>query len=344
MQKINYRAQTLKYFYWFAFIGTLFVIGEMLRLWTDYQQFKFLDIIATSAFLNIIIIFTAIVLAIVLISIIWILNHYNLDKPREISDSLVFALFLSCFLYLIFLSLSTLAYGSLKLLEDEFKSLHSFINVLRHSTMEYGIPARQLMRSIILWGSIIAALCGIGISIYYLVRFSNWATILIGERSKALRIATLIIVIISFVLSGYLVLEPLKKLVPAPVDFTESKESEPNVIIFVLDALTSRDMSLYGYKLLTTPNIDRWASNWTVYENAHSTGNASISIIPAILLGRYPYFDSWPHYGELVRNGKGWMNFLQILQSIGYEINICSIFPLNLFHLHYLFDVNLPSG
>ncbi|HLF91645.1 MAG TPA: sulfatase-like hydrolase/transferase, partial [Anaerolineales bacterium] len=45
----------------------------------------------------------------------------------------------------------------------------------------------------------------------------------------------------------------------------------PNVLFLVFDALTARNVSLYGYPRETTPNLARFAERATVFHN-HRAG------------------------------------------------------------------------
>ena len=47
-------------------------------------------------------------------------------------------------------------------------------------------------------------------------------------------------------------------------------KKQPNLILFGIDSLRSDHMSLHGYHRLTTPHMDKFAANGTVFENAFS--------------------------------------------------------------------------
>ena len=64
-----------------------------------------------------------------------------------------------------------------------------------------------------------------------------------------------------------------------------------NVIILVFDACSANDVSLYGYKRQTTPNLDRFAQNALVYHRHYSTGTFTVPGAASILTGLYP----WSH-------------------------------------------------
>lgn len=99
------------------------------------------------------------------------------------------------------------------------------------------------------------------------------------------------------------------------------ESTRPNVFIIVLDALSAHDMSLYGYSLETDPNLSRLGKQWTVYEDAHSCGTGTLSLMPCILTGRYAYTDEWSRYGALTRSNKSrhWVSLPAVLKSLGYH-------------------------
>lgn len=62
-------------------------------------------------------------------------------------------------------------------------------------------------------------------------------------------------------------------------------------LILVLDAVSARNMSLYGYARRTTPEIDRYAQQAVVYHNHHAAGNFTTSGAASLFTGSYP----WSH-------------------------------------------------
>lgn len=61
-----------------------------------------------------------------------------------------------------------------------------------------------------------------------------------------------------------------------------------NIVLITFDALSAEDMSLYGYKLPTTPNIDAFAQHATVFTNFYSTSTYTTPCIVTMLSGGYP--------------------------------------------------------
>lgn len=147
-------------------------------------------------------------------------------------------------------------------------------------------------------------------------------------------------------LLGYVLFEPFYKGSLGPVQLPEPERQQPNVIVIVLDALTSVDMSVYGYALPTTPRLDEITRTWTVFENAHTAATATTAAQPAILSGRYPFTDDWYRYGDLARSGKGLLNLPRILQASGYETIYAEGggWSPSRYHLHASFNRIIGAG
>ena len=61
-----------------------------------------------------------------------------------------------------------------------------------------------------------------------------------------------------------------------------------NVLLITFDALAAEDMSVYGYKLPTTPNITAFARNATLFKNFYSASTFTTPSIASMLTGIYP--------------------------------------------------------
>jgi len=79
----------------------------------------------------------------------------------------------------------------------------------------------------------------------------------------------------------------------APIvrSIARSSTDKPGVLIFVFDALSADNMSLYGYPLRTMPNLDRFCENATVYHQHYSAGTFTIPGTASLLTGLHP----WSH-------------------------------------------------
>jgi arylsulfatase A-like enzyme len=67
--------------------------------------------------------------------------------------------------------------------------------------------------------------------------------------------------------------------------------AKPNILIFVFDAMSARNLSLYGYARETTPNLRRFAERAAVYHRHYAVGNFTTSGTASMLTGLHP----WTH-------------------------------------------------
>jgi arylsulfatase A-like enzyme len=63
---------------------------------------------------------------------------------------------------------------------------------------------------------------------------------------------------------------------------------KPNFLLITFDALNAEDMSVYGYRLPTTPNIDAFAAKATVFTNFYSASTFTTPSVATMLTGLYP--------------------------------------------------------
>ena len=70
-----------------------------------------------------------------------------------------------------------------------------------------------------------------------------------------------------------------------------ASSDQKGVILFVFDAMTARDLSVYGYPRQTTPNLERLAARSTVFHAHNSAGNYTTPGTASLLTGTYP----WTH-------------------------------------------------
>lgn len=76
--------------------------------------------------------------------------------------------------------------------------------------------------------------------------------------------------------------------------------ARPNILLLTIDALSAQHMSLYGAARSTTPNIDAFARQATVFERAFANGNFTTVGVASILTGTRPWthralqLESWP--------------------------------------------------
>ena len=105
---------------------------------------------------------------------------------------------------------------------------------------------------------------------------------------------------------------------------------QPNILIFVFDALSARHMPIYGYPRNTTPNLARFAQRATVYHSHHSGGNFTTSGTASLLTGVYP----WTHRAIHLHGS--------VLDSFGNR-NIFSTYPEDGFTYAYTHNLLAES-
>jgi arylsulfatase A-like enzyme len=66
------------------------------------------------------------------------------------------------------------------------------------------------------------------------------------------------------------------------------RPSGPNILLISFDALSAEDMSVYGYRLPTTPHIDQFARNSSVFTNFYSSSTFTTASIATMLTGLLP--------------------------------------------------------
>jgi arylsulfatase A-like enzyme len=99
-----------------------------------------------------------------------------------------------------------------------------------------------------------------------------------------------------------------------------------NIVILVLDALTAKNMSLYGYNRQTTPHIERFAERATVYHSHYSPGTFTSTGTASLLTGMYPWTHRATNYSGLVRREFIKRNLFHLIAAqytrVGFSQNI----------------------
>lgn len=80
-------------------------------------------------------------------------------------------------------------------------------------------------------------------------------------------------------------------LLPRSISALNSDAPAPNVIIVLFDAMSARNLSLYGYPRDTSPSLNRFAELCTVYHNHYSAGNFTTPGTASMLTGMF----QWKH-------------------------------------------------
>ena len=170
---------------------------------------------------------------------------------------------------------------------------------------------------------------------------------IVQERLTPLVWLFAIIVIISIPLVSYSVwIKGGSKLISQ--ESTKSSlvhQNKPNIILITFDALTARDMSLYGYHRPTTPFISEWSKNATVFTKAEAQSNYTYPTTLSLMTGQRP----WTHmqYNPNGRNTLTPNNLARVLKKNNYYNMIFTQNPLasaKRLGIEEDFDINFATG
>jgi arylsulfatase A-like enzyme len=64
------------------------------------------------------------------------------------------------------------------------------------------------------------------------------------------------------------------------------QQNRPNIILITFDALSAREMSLYGYHRKTTPFIDEWSKKATVFKRVEAASNFTTPATASLMTGK----------------------------------------------------------
>ena len=95
--------------------------------------------------------------------------------------------------------------------------------------------------------------------------------------------------------------------------------ADSNIILIVMDALSAKHMSLYGYRRDTTPNINRFADRAHVYVNHYSAGNFTTPGTASLLTGLYPWTHRAFNQGGLIKRDLTLSNYFSLLGDRYYR-------------------------
>lgn len=113
---------------------------------------------------------------------------------------------------------------------------------------------------------------------------------------------------------------------------------KPHIILITMDNVRAANMTLYGYKRPTTPFLDHFAKESTVFENLMSNSSETMTTMPCIVTGKSPSkkFPNAPSFYDkslptvLAENGYAKTVFLSPLSM--------NMFPRKLFSEYMIFN------
>lgn len=106
----------------------------------------------------------------------------------------------------------------------------------------------------------------------------------------------------------------------------QGNPSLPNIIIFVFDAMSARNLAIYGYPRPNTPNLERFAERATVYHAHQAAGNYTVPGVASLLNGMYPWTHRAINQAGLVDRNLAGRNIFTLLgsryQRVAYSQNM----------------------
>ncbi|MBI5739542.1 MAG: sulfatase-like hydrolase/transferase [Nitrospirae bacterium] len=105
---------------------------------------------------------------------------------------------------------------------------------------------------------------------------------------------------------------PSRDASPANQRNLSSGQKRPNIILVTFDALTARNMSVYGYRRDTTPFISRWSENATVFNRAEAASNFTTPSAASLMTGKR----LWTHQTYHIEGMKPVRSNIESLPSI----------------------------
>jgi arylsulfatase A-like enzyme len=114
----------------------------------------------------------------------------------------------------------------------------------------------------------------------------------------------------------------------------KAQSDKPNVIVLVFDAMSARNLSVYGYPRNTTPGLERIAQRALVYHSHYSAGNFTTSGVASMLTGLYPWTHRGINLSGLVNQKFAGHNIFSLMQDEYYT---------TAFSQNYLADVLLSQ-
>lgn len=92
-----------------------------------------------------------------------------------------------------------------------------------------------------------------------------------------------------------------------------------NILLITFDALNAEDLSLYGCKLPTTPNIDAFARRASVLTNYYATSTFTTPCITTMLTGLYPSESHVYHLQGMVRANNIQKSLPHLMHAAGFR-------------------------
>ncbi|HEX5807204.1 MAG TPA: sulfatase-like hydrolase/transferase, partial [Anaerolineales bacterium] len=123
-------------------------------------------------------------------------------------------------------------------------------------------------------------------------------------------------------------------------------DGKPNILIFVFDAMSARNLSLHGYPRNTTPSLEKFARRASVYHRHYAAGNFTTPGTASMLTGMYPWTHRAINYRGMVDRTLTDRNLFRLVGDeyirLAFTQNMWADILLSQFQSDL--DIHLPSG
>jgi hypothetical protein len=111
-----------------------------------------------------------------------------------------------------------------------------------------------------------------------------------------------------------------KKRIKRKKKFKKIIKKRPHIFIFLIDGCHASHLGVYGYHRNTSPNIDRFAADGVIFDNAYANATFTRSSVATIFTGFYPHRHKLRIMAH--RLPKGLFMLPEFLKKIGYKTSI----------------------
>src|SRR2546430_1237807 len=182
------------------------------------------------------------------------------------------------------------------------------VTILRSRVTDFRPPLSWFWLTLILGSAFLA---------YFLMRRRARRSFRAGGLSPIRMLAVTLLASIAVLLSGLAFSTIKGALAPVSVKAgSRSAVGSPNVVLITLDTVRPDHLSLYGYWRPTSPNLDRWARQGVVFDNAVSASSWTLASHASIFTGLLPH-QHGADWGRPLDTSR-W-TLAQVLRSRGYE-------------------------
>ncbi len=200
-----------------------------------------------------------------------------------------------------------------------FMGIFILIGTLVWSGKRLILPDMQttLQLKLIVFSCIVFA--GIFLTWKFLDKFERWTGI-IQERITPLVWLFGIWVVLSVPLVAYHTwIKPANIAVSQKIfQTTTDDKSRPNIILITFDALTARDMSVYGYHRPTTPFIREWAKTASLFTRLEAESNFTTPTTASLMTGKRVWTHQTYHLEGSKIVKRNTENLSLVLKNNGY--------------------------